>query len=237
MKKTIFTIIVFIAVFSVSLNVKAYTTSQYSFQEAEGYEEVSEGNLTKEDGSNINIQVKIYEGEAVNEKIFSEKNLNDFVEELYTETDKYREEIKITLKEQYGEYLSDEDIEEYVKSFKCNEIVKKEITMCTKNNYKCFHIIANYTLNDFSYYVDQYSIFSGNEIYTLTISGENLEDLNLLEKRMMIESFTITNYQAPQKELLTFDLSKVTTGINVAIIAIAIMTAIVINKNKKSKKE
>lgn len=77
------------------------------------------------------------------------------------------------------------------------KINSKEITKCTKNNYKCMHIESTYLGVE----CDQYAIVSGNKIYTLTLSARNKEDFNNAEMKGILDSFTLKNYKEPQEGL------------------------------------
>lgn len=91
-------------------------------------------------------------------------------------------------------------LDELANEFESDGSVKinnKEITKCTKNNYKCFHITSTYLGID----CDQYAIVSGDKIYTLTLSSGDKEDFNRDEMKGIINSFTINDYKEPQEGL------------------------------------
>lgn len=214
MKKIFCGFLLFIVIFSLIGNVNAYSTSQYSIDIPSTYRKATEGSFTKENGNNVNVQVVPFSGSSSN--VFTEEGLNKLTNNINSGIDNVRTEMKKTIKERYGEYLSDSEIDEYVKSFKCESIDKKEITTATKNNYKCYHIIASYSAGDYKYYAEHYSFISNNNVYTLTASVGEKSDLQSAEVRNIINSFTISNYKNPEQSLFFSDklLSKIiATGI------------------------
>lgn len=233
MKKIFCGFLLFIVIFSLIGNVNAYSTSQYSIDIPSTYRKATEGSFTKENGNNVNVQVVPFSGSSSN--VFTEEGLNKLTNNINSEIDNVRTEMKKTIKERYGEYLSDSEIDEYVKSFKCESINKKEITTATKNNYKCYHIIASYSAGDYKYYAEQYSFISNNNVYTLTASVGEKSDLQSAEVRNIINSFTISNYKNPEQSSFFSDklLSKIiATGI-VALICGGIKA--ISDKNKRNK--
>ena len=233
MKKIFCGFLLFIVIFSLIGNVNAYSTSQYSIDIPSTYRKATEGSFTKENGNNVNVQVVPFSGSSSN--VFTEEGLNKLTNNINSEIDNVRTEMKKTIKERYGEYLSDSEIDEYVKSFKCESIDKKEITTATKNNYKCYHIIASYSAGDYKYYAEQYSFISNNNVYTLTASVGEKSDLQSAEVRNIINSFTISNYKNPEQSSFFSDklLSKIiATGI-VALICGGIKA--ISDKNKRHK--
>lgn len=235
MKKIICSFLLFIFIFNIVGSVNAYSTSQYSIDIPSTYRKATEGSFTKENGNNVNVQVVPFSGSSSN--AFTEEGLNKLTKNINSEIDNVRTKMKKTIKERYGEYLSDNEIDEYVKSFKCDSIDKKEITTATKNNYKCYHIIASYSAGDYKYYVEQYSFISNNNVYTLTASVGEKSDLQSLEVRNIINSFTISNYKNPEKSSFFSDklLSKMIAAGIVALICGGIKA--ISDKNKRNKAE
>lgn len=235
MKKIFCVFLLFIFIFSLVGNVNAYSTSNYSIDIPSTYRKATEGSFTKENGNNVNVQVVPFTGSSSNS--FTEEGLNQLTKNINSEIDNVRTEMKKTIKERYGEYLSDSEIDEYVKSFKCESIDKKEITTATKNNYKCYHIIASYSAGDYKYYAEQYSFISNNNVYTLTASVGEKSDLQSTEVKNIINSFTITNYKDPEQSSFFSNklLSKIiATGI-VALICGGIKA--ISDRNKRNKIE
>ena len=222
MKKVICSFLLFIFILNLVGNVNAYSTSQYSIDIPSTYRKATEGSFTKENGNNVNVQVVPFSGSSSN--AFTEEGLNQLTKNINSEIDNVKTEMKKTIKERYGEYLSDSEINEYVKSFKCDSIDKKEIITATKNNYKCYHIIARYSVGDYKYYAEQYSFISNNNVYTLTASVGEKSDLQSSEVKNIINSFTISNYKNPEKlSFFSLDVwSKIIATTIVAIIGVAI---------------
>ncbi len=235
MKKIFCVFLLFIFIFSLVGNVNAYSTSQYSIDIPSTYRKATEGSFTKENGNNVNVQVVPFTGSSSN--AFTEEGLNKLTNNINSEIDNVRTEMKKTIKERYGEYLSDSEIDEYVKSFKCESIDKKEITTATKNNYKCYHIIASYSAGDYKYYAEQYSFISNNNVYTLTASVGEKSDLQSAEVRNIINSFTISNYKNPEQSSFFSDklLSKMIAAGIVALICGGIK--VISDRNKRNKIE
>lgn len=221
--------------FVIPYSVNAYSTSNYSIDIPSTYRKATEGSFTKENGNNVNVQVVPFTGSSSN--AFTEEGLNSLIKNINSEIDNVRTEMKKTIKERYGEYLSDSEIDEYVKSFKFESIDKKEITTATKNNYKCYHIIASYSAGDYKNYAEQYSFISNNNIYTLTAGVGEKSDLQSSEVRNIINSFTISNYKDPEKSSFFSDklLSKMIAAGIVALICGGIKT--ISDRNKRNKNE
>lgn len=229
MKKSILVTLVLVLILSIATSVNAYSTSDYTVDIPEDYEEDAPGVFSTEDGTNsFNVQITPYD-EKVGDP-YNEKMLNDLVDEIYSGLENQKDEIKKEMKATYGSSVSDAEINEYIASFKCNSIDVKEITKCTKNNYKCFHLISNYTMGDYDYYCDQYSVVSGNKIFTLTLSAPDKDDFNDEEMKGIIDSFTIKNYKEP-KNTMSPTLIGAIVGAGVGVV-LAIVSAM---KNKKQK--
>jgi len=235
MKKISISIILFmVIIINCGYNILAYSTSEYSIDIPTNYKQVSENSFTDENGKNINIQIVPF-GSSSWDDPYSEKHLDELVNGFYTEIDNYREEFKNTLREKNKKYnagLTEEEIEEYAKSFKVDSIEKKEVITFSKNNYKGFHIVAKYVMGEISTYADQYTVESGKKIYTLTISCSSLDEINSNKK--IVDSFTINNFQRVEgKEEKVTD--KVLTTIITALIVGGLGALIgKFNSNKKN---
>ena len=235
MKKISISIILFIVIIiNCGYNILAYSTSEYSIDIPTNYKQVSENSFTDENGKNINIQIVPF-GSSSWDNPYSEKHLDELVKGFYTEIDKYREEVKNTLREKNKKYnagLTEEEIDKYAKSFRVDSVEKKEVITFSKNNYKGFHIVAKYVMGKISTYADQYTVGSGKKIYTLTISCSSLEEINSNKK--IVDSFTINNFQRLEgkEEKIT---DKVLTTIITALIVGGIGAIIgKFNSNKKN---
>ena len=230
MKKYILALIVFSFIIGGLYVVNAYSTSQYSIDIPFTYNKFSESSFIKENRNNINIKVTPYPESVGNP--YTEEILNMLVEMVWN-IDDHSDEMVNTLKNEYGNYLSDNEIAEYANSFKCNSVDKKEIITFTKNNYKCFHIIANYSMRDYSYYSEQYIVVSDNNTFTITISVNSKEDLESLEIKNMINSFTIYNYKEPSQNSSLFSSDLFSEIIAVVIVTtVCNVIAYVKSKNK-----
>lgn len=230
MKKTLLITLVFLIIVSICNMVNAYSTSKYSIDFPEYYLQMTEDSFSDANGNTISIQVS--KGDS-GENPYTQENLERLVNEIYNNVDAYKEQIAASLKETYGNYYSDEQIKAYVDAFRCKSIDTKEITTVSKNKYKCFHIVANYEMGDYSYYCKQYSIISKDEMYTITISAKEKEDLFPQDVSDAIDSFTITNYEEPKASTnKTGDIIKY-IGIGAGCGALAGVLSYVINKNRK----
>ena len=218
MKKIVYSFLLLIFSLSVIGSVNAYSTSEYTIDIPSTYRKATEGSFTKENGNNVNIQIAPFSKSS--KKTFTEEEFNNLTKNIYSEIDQIREDMKKNIQKRYGEYLSESEINEYVKSFKCNSIDKKEITTATKNNYKCYHIITNCSAGDYNYYAEQYSFISNNKVYTLTVSVEEKSDLQSSEIKNIVNSFTINNYKDPEKA------SVLSSNVWTSIVGISIVVAV-----------
>jgi len=227
MKKSIVVSIIFILVLSLCNIANAYSTSQFSIDIPENWESDATNSFVNENGDNVNVQINTSPLGSGNP--YTQANLDMLVDEIYNNLDSYKDEMAESLKQSYGIYMTESEIKEYVDSFKCNSVDLSEITTCTKNNYKCFHLISNYSMDDYSYYCNQYSIVSGNDIFTLTVSTEEKEDFENSELKGIVDSFTINNYKEPKDS--GFDAT--TIGIIAGACAGAVVGVVSYSKNKK----
>lgn len=237
MKKISIIIVFIIITMFGNVNVFAYSTSDYSIDIPSGYDDVSENSFTNAEGRNINVQIVPFNDEGADDP-YTEERLNEIVQELYTEMDNYREELRTKLRKENDSYnigLTEDEIEEYAKSFKCDSIEKKEVTTFSKNEYKGFHITAKYSMGeDISYYADQYIVASGNDIYTLTITSPTLSEVDSSTNKSVVDSFTIINF----KELKSASKKFGNESIIIVIIAIiSSVTGALIGLKQKIKKK
>ena len=211
----------------------AYSNSLYEINIPSTYSEIGENNFTDSQGNSVNLVISSFsysDGE-----LYTIKNLDSIVDKLYEEFDEYKMNFKEELKQQYGSYLSDEDIEEYLKSFTLKSIIDREVVSFTKNNYKCFHILSNYSFGDTDLYIDQYQVVSGNQLYTLTITTGQKEYLESSEVKNIVKSFTIKNFVEYQAESSIFD-NAISSAISAVIVGgIGILVARI--RNKKSSND
>lgn len=232
MKKTSLISIIFVLIFGVFGEVFAYSTNQFSIDIPDNYIKVTTNSFTNENGNNINIQIGSFSNTGKGE-LYTEENLNELVDEIYKNLEDQKENLKIEMKNQYGAYYTDEQISEYVNSFKCNYIDTKEITTFGKENYKCFHIVGNFTMSDLTYFSSQYTVASGNNIYTLTISGDNKEFFETDEVKNIVSSFSINNFKEV-KGKMSDTMQSVIIIIGCAIIG-GVIGVITRKRNKDNK--
>ena len=75
------------------------------------------------------------------------------------------------------------------------KIKKKEITNCTKNNYKCMHLMSEI----YGCVCDQYAVVSGNKIYTITVAVVDEKDLESDDVKAIVNTFTLKDYKEPKQ--------------------------------------
>lgn len=238
MKKKLFIFLIFIIILSFYNTVNAYSTNEFSIDIANTYSEISEGVFLKENGDNINIVTSTFSGKSDNP--YTEENLNDLVNELKKQINSNNENlIREEVKKQNSEYglgIAEDDIDNYAKSIKIDSINTKEITTVTPNNYKCFHIIANFSVANTSRYIEQYYIISGNNIFTISIATNDKNNLESNETKTMIDSFKIYNYKEPSKKGSFFSDELLTKMIASAILVV-ISSLIGVKKQKDKKSD
>lgn len=195
MKKIITVLMTLILLTSICTYVNAYSTDKYSIDIPDTFAKVVEGSFSNAEGVNVNIQVTPYTYK--NEKIYTEQTLNQIEKEMITGIEKELDATKKQLKDQYESYLSEEQINQLMDSFKFEKVETKEISTVTKNNYKCFHLISLCSMGEEKYYSNQYIIFSKTNNYTLTIASSKKEDTETEEMKNVVNSFTINNYEEP----------------------------------------
>ena len=226
MKKCISILVLLLFMLSIATSVNAYSTSEFEIDIPDSFEQVSLNLYADENGRCINIVSKPFETKGVDP--YNQEFLDMMVYGIYNNFDAEKEEIKNEMGSTYESVVPDEKLNEYVNSLKCNSIDVKEITRCTKNNYKCFHILAQYSMADYSYYCDQYIVVSGNKMYALTLSSEDKDDFNSADFKKVLDSFTINNYKEPQSSLGLIIGGIIRLGLVVGLV-IAIVSR---NKNK-----
>lgn len=229
MKKILSVLTIFLMLVSLCTFANAYSTSQYSIDIPSTWKQNAANSFMGSGKNSANIQITKSTYGMGNP--YTQDNLNKLVNELHNNVDAYKNDMVNSLKQTYGTYMSEQKIREYVSTFKCNSVDVSEITTCTKNNYKCFHIIANYEMADYSYYCNQYSIISGNYVFTLTVSASDKTDFDKEEMKGIVDSFTINNYQAPSE----LPFSPIVMGALIGAAVGAVIGVVNYFRNKKKK--
>jgi len=208
MKKYISVFFIIIVSILFTNNALAYSNDKYSIDIPNGYSQVSENSFTNEDGYNINVQISPFSDDITGD-LYTESNLEEIVDSFEEEAGNYKDKMKNVLNEsnkKNGNVLTQNDINEYVKSFKI-EVIKKEITTFTKNEYKCFHIVSKCSMSDTSFYISQYGVVSGKDLYILTITSKFVTDFDYSSKiTNTIDSFTIKDFKPYQETSFIGDL-------------------------------
>ncbi len=229
-RNKVFEIIILLCFISLIFNscCYAYSTNKYSINVPDNYSISDADSFTDSDGNNINITITTTNN-ASNFK-YTKANLEKLVDMYYTQFDELKMSLKEQLHQKYGYKLSNTQIEEYLSSFKINSVITKEITTFTKNNYKCFHIMLEYSILGEKMYGEQYATASASEIYVLTISHRNINVItNNSTKKEMVDSFTINNYKDVESDSNTV-LEKILMAA-VSVVIIVILYNIIYNRN------
>lgn len=220
---------------SLSNEMKKYSNEYFSISIPSNYVQVSDFSFINENGNTIDIQINHhnYVGNP-----YTEENLNELIKGTYSALDSYKNDANKKIKAEYGNYLSDNEIAEYIEATKINFIDKKEISTITKSNYKCFDIITNYSIADSNHYMEQYFIVSGSNIFVISISTKNKEYLESNEIKNIINSFIIYDYEEPSFVSGIFSDNFIDDTITdiITIFILVIISSIVAYFNKKNKK-
>lgn len=210
----------------------AVSNKDYSIDILPEYKQNLTGQYIKDNGDNIGITVS-------NEKVsnpYTEKNLEMFEKALVDELEAVKPQLAEKFKNVYAGIISEEEIDKMVDSIGVDKIILKEISTCSKNNYKCFHIITRAKMLEQTFYSNQYVVFSDKSYFVITFTTypEGEPDYSDFEK--MMDSFTIVDYKEPSASSIDWS-SVVTKGIIGGIIgALVGGIGVVAKKNKKDDK-
>ena len=171
----------------------AYETEEYSIDIPEGFS-LSKSAFSDAEGNSINVNILDYNQSENVSQFYTNSTLDYVTNEVKSGTEEYRNSVRNSLKEEYGDSYTDEQIESYVSTINYNDMVKKEVTTFTKNNYKCLHFISDLSLNDSHFYTDQYETVSNGKIIVLTVSSFDRDFFEKDEIKAAIDSFTIKNF-------------------------------------------
>ena len=238
MKKIVSTMIIFAIILLQTISL-AYNTEEYQIEVPENFQEVVENVFSDELGNSVNVQIiSLAEGEQFE---YSEAYLEMVVNSVLGNIDQYKAEAKEQLKVQYDGVLTEEQIDEYLSTFKYNEFELKEVTTFTKNNYPCLHYISNLTMGDANTYSETYQVVSDSKIYTVTISSTDKAFFEDESVKGMINSFTINNYVELQNEEVMESVEKqanigniiMYVGLVLIAVGIVIIISVVIKKKNK----
>lgn len=208
MKKCISAFFIIMICIIFSSNSSAYSNDKYSINIPAGYSEVKENTFKDENGNTIQVQTKSFSDDISGEEVYTQSNLETWANSLKEGVSKYKNNLKellIAENNLKGNTLTQEEIDKYVESFE-TDIIKKEITTFTKNKYKCFHVIIKLSTGDFLFYMDNYTVTSGKELYSLSISANDINSFNSDLITDTIDSFTINNLKSYQETSFIADL-------------------------------
>lgn len=201
MKKISLIVMFLVMSFALITCVGAYSTSKYSIDIPSTYIKTAEGAFSKLNGDNISISVTTIDGKM--EYPYTEKNLNELAEELKKQINNNKDLVMSSVENKMYEYntnVAEDDLKTILDSMNINDIDIKEITTISKNNYKCFRIRANCQVIGYTAYIDQYYVFSRNDLYIITNTMSSKEELDSQEIKDILNSFTISNYKEPVKD-------------------------------------
>lgn len=195
-------ILVLIAIISItffaSSEVFAYDAETFSIDIPEGYITDNKDSFTDATGRNINVTI-LQDSKTTDYK-YSEEELNAIVSELDKAIEDVREQYVESLKSTYGEEYAEEIYKQVVETIKINSFLKKEITTAGKGNYKCYHIITEYSFMDTKLYMNQYTTNNGEDLYTLTLSAFDPSDFDTDELKNVVNSFEIKNVKTEESK-------------------------------------
>ena len=195
-------ILVLIAIISITFfasnEVLAYDAETFSIDIPEGYITDNKDSFTDATGRNINVTI-LHDSKTTDYK-YSEEELNAIVSELDKAIDDVREQYVESLKSTYGEEYAEEIYKQVVETIKINSFLKKEITTVGKGNYKCYHIITEYSFMDTKLYMNQYTTNNGEDLYTLTLSAFDPSDFDTDELKNVVNSFEIKDTKTEESK-------------------------------------
>lgn len=165
---TCFAIIYFTLILLIQ-NCYSYSDGNYSIDVPNTYTIYPNNYFQKETGENFNINLVSIANLDTQNFRYNQTNLNAIVEEL-------EKQLQTT-------------------TYPYN-IIEKEITKFSKNNYKCFHIITSVIVDQQVVYSEQYAIGSGEYIYILTITAGTQEYFDTEEVKKIVNSFTINDFNS-----------------------------------------
>lgn len=100
------------------------------------------------------------------------------------------------------------------------KIKKQEITTCTKNNYKCMHLMSEI----YGYICDQYAIVSGSKIYTITVAVSDEKDLEDADVKAIVNTFTLKDYKEPKQGMSPILIGAIVgAGIGVLLAIVSVL--------------
>lgn len=228
MKKFICSFIIVSLIVISTGTIFAISNNDYSIEILPEYQRSLTGHYINDNGDNIGITVS-------NQKVanpYTEKNLNDLEDAFINEFEAAKSQVTDELKKTYGSLISEEEISKMIDSMGIEKIMLKEISTCSKNNYKCFHIISKAKMLEQTFYSNQYMIFSDKKSFTITYTTYTEGEPNFEDFEKMLDSFTIVDYKEPAASSIDWS-SVVTKGFIGAFIgALAGSTAVIAKKKK-----
>lgn len=190
MKRIINIIVLFILLILIANTSFSYFTDQYSISIPSSFSKTSDGYFINNNGESVSVQVS----PDIDTKGFkyNEENLDAYIKEIQSmDFSNYTEQIKKIS----GNNLSETQINRLLNSIDIN-IIEKEITRFSDNNYKCFRILYKTSVTSTIYmYTEQYVVIGQNIGYILTITGKDKSFINSSMVKEIINSFTATNFK------------------------------------------
>ena len=205
MKKVNKIVIVFLMVMIISIpSINfAMETNDYTMEDPTGFSNtLGENILVDADGNSINVIVQ----DNTDSFDYTQEFLDQLTDEIKNNIDAYRQAVADEVKAQYANSGIDEAalnsyIQQVVSKMEYKDFLVKELTTCSKNQYKCFHFISEISLGEEqSTFTETYQIASGkkaDKIYTITISSNDKTFFENEKVKEAINSFTIKDYEEP----------------------------------------
>ena len=215
-----------------NLSVYAYSNEYYSIDIPSGYTEGAENFFSNEEGLNINI---IIDSHSYKGEVYTEEHMEDLVEGVKELSQKDMLNILQTINNTYNLNYTNEELNELAKDMEIENTTVKEISTFSKNNYPCFHWILKISVGDYYYYANQYGVFSKNNYFILTITGNDTEYFESSEIIKTINSFTINNYEEVEPKMTIWE--KVISSMISTMIIVGIGALFNRNKNNALKEK
>lgn len=234
-KKKFILIILLIFISITKVYAQKIDKKTYSIEPKETYNEVAKDTYLSDGGKSFNIVIQQLEAENLYDKnIYNDNNLEILKNEIKNSFNNYLDEIKTMATERFKNILSDDEIKKMLDNIKVNDIITAEITTAGKNNYKCFHFIIDYSMDNVDFVREQFMFITKDQSYILTISDDNREIINSFEiknyKNISIEDDEISKYE---KNIKIANIAEKICYIIFVLGVIVFIIGLIIYKKKK----
>lgn len=233
-KRGIFIIISILLFFMIFVSeVIAYSTSDYSIDIPPGFIQSGNGFINNNNGNSFNVNIT-YVGYFDNFK-YDEAHLNVIVNTLEEYGKNFllttlQEYFRTNYEDYYYEIQNQLNLLDY-----SYEILDKDITKFSDNNYKGFYIKTRLGIEDYYTYGEQYCVYSKGYQYILTLSSEDNSYFNSTEAKNIVDSFTVKNF-VPVGDNQTSLFKNVLTAVASSTIMVLLAIFIIKIKDNIQKK-